>query len=532
MNQILLIIIRRCFLISKSVDRANNFLNGTIFIHPAVDDLEYMNIDEIWTVNSNNRTYQVYLHSLNMLGYLAESYMETNDQKYLKEAIKVINSWKQYGSNTQFVNHEQAVSTRLLLFIKINELIADKMLLKKMIVDHVNHLLRDEYYVETNHGIMIDRGLSIALPYLKNNEKELYNFVLQTVILRCRNTINRDYSNNNLHLENSTDYHRLATKWLEGIEARLNEIDETIGERYVRRLQRAKELDEIIVSPIKRYPMVGDSGDGRYYGNKRFDNLIDYEAGRAIVHNESFNSQLTFICGYGRKGHKHHDDLSFLFFDGYEYILNDSGKYNYQKNDKIRKHMISPDAHNSFYKINELYKINEVQHVKEKVKIQAFEEFKTHHRIVGKNDGYPGLALKRTIIYEKKTNSIILIDEFNSEQQNTVAVNFNLGVGVRPEKLSRGKYLLHGNHKNTLKLEAHIGRYTDSIIDDSIRHQSKISRRFNEYDENKRVIFRQKTLRGLFITSITTNENNITCEKLNDSIIKITINEDEIFTSI
>src|SRR5699024_488993 len=110
-------------------------------------------------------------------------------------------------------------------------------------------------------------------------------------------------------------------------------------------------------------------------------------------------SQLTFISGYGSKGHKQFDDLSFIFFDGNEVVFNDSGKYNYDLKDPIRKHMISPLAHNSLSLYKENYTVSNNMKAKEAVFINHTKSHKYYKLVQGVNNSYPNLKLVRTLIY-------------------------------------------------------------------------------------------------------------------------------------
>lgn len=510
----------------SNIDFANDALDGKIFIHASVGYITKN--DDIWNTNLKDKTFQIYVHSLPMLRYLVQSYNETKNEAYLSESFFYFKQWKQVNHSSKYVWHEQSVASRLRYFILLSNVVRDNDEILKEELDfeirkHAEFLLDDNNYRENNHGIMMDRALSNCLPSLSPRYDDLKKEITKIVKLRAKNALNRDFSYKKLHLENSPDYHRLTTIWLSEIENNLNSIGESLGVEYKNQLETSSKIDSIVASPTLRYPIMGDSSDGRFKGEKSYDNFVDYEAGRAIVHNRKYKSQLTFISGYGSKGHKHYDDLSFIFHDGKEYVLNDSGKYNYKKNDPIRRHLISPLAHNSLSKYNELYTLSNLHDEKSKVYLSSFKEFPTYYKLEGWNKSYEKLELNRIIIYFKN-NSIVIIDNFNSNEQNTVAVNFNIGLNITVEKKSHSEFNLKGKSEYVLK--SHHGTFTSVLLNDSKTTPCKISNRFNKYEENNRILLRQKTRNGSFVTSITPKSHEIKDVNFSNNILTLLLNEE------
>lgn len=504
---------------------SNELLEGNVFIHVSVGYASKK--EEFWNKNLEDKTYQIYAHSLTFLKYLTEQYVESNDVIYLDEAEELLDRWLESKHLSKFISHEQPVAARLNNILRFSqsrygEDIPEHIL--KILENHINFLLDDNNYRKNNHGIMMDTSLSGTLKFIPKSLKHIEKVIINKVISRSQEAINRDFSRKGLHLENSPDYHRLTVRWLHVVEKNLNQVGSTLGEEYVEKLKNAATLDAIISMPNLRYPIYGDSSDGTFKGIKNYDDFIDRKAGRAIFHNKKEKSQLTFICGYGSKGHKHHDDLSFIFYDGNEVLFNDSGKYNYNKNDKIRQHLISPLAHNSLSVYKNNYTISREKADQEKVYIENFMVNDNYKLIKGVNNSYQNTNLIRYITI-LKNNTIVIIDKFNSKNQNTIAVNFNLGLNITATLLERGKYLIKGTENHIL--QSHVGKYTSVLLNDSELTPCKISNKFNKYESNQRILYRQKTRTGCFLTTISKENDIIEIIEFNENNIILNSNNEQ-----
>lgn len=494
---------------------SNELLEGDVFIHVSVGYASKK--EEFWNQKLENKTYQIYANSLTFLKYLTEQYIESNDTIYLDEAEELLCRWIESKHLSNFVRHEQPIAARLNNILRYSQSRYPDNIptdILEIVEDHIRFLLDDKNYRKNNHGIMMDTSLSGTLKFIPKSLKYIEQSIINKVISRSQEAIDRDFSPKHLHLENSPDYHRLTVRWLHVVEKNLNQVGSTLGESYVKKLEKAATLDAIISMPNLRYPIYGDSSDGTFKGIKKYEDFIDKKAGRAILQNEKEKSQLTFIAGYGTKGHKHYDDLSFIFYDGNQILFNDSGKYNYNKNDKIRKHVISPLAHNSLSIYKKNYTISNKKSDQENIYIENYFLSEKYKIVKGVNESYPDTKLTRYIAV-LENNTIIIYDKFNSKNQNTIAVNFNLGLNITATHLERGKYLIEGVNNHVL--QSHAGKYTSVILNDSELTPCKISNKFNKYESNQRILYRQKTRKGFFLTTISKEDDVIEVIEFNEN---------------
>src|SRR5699024_3299 len=128
----------------------------------------YVNSNEdFWNRRLNERTYQVFTHGLFMVNYLSDSYLQTNDERYIDLATYYLNNWLVTHHKSKLVWHETSVALRLTNILKyINALYSKSdvpIYLTELIVNHIEFLLDDENYRENNHGIMMDSRLASAI---------------------------------------------------------------------------------------------------------------------------------------------------------------------------------------------------------------------------------------------------------------------------------------------------------------------------------------------------------------------------------
>src|SRR5699024_8843949 len=93
------------------LDHANNALDNKLFISNSVGIVN--GNEEIWNLKLENRTYQVYAHSLLMVYYLTEAYNATLDEKYIKLAQTYLSSWMRKKHKSRYIWHEYPTLSRL-----------------------------------------------------------------------------------------------------------------------------------------------------------------------------------------------------------------------------------------------------------------------------------------------------------------------------------------------------------------------------------------------------------------------------------
>src|SRR5699024_3299569 len=171
-------IFRRHNISQEHIEIADGILENRLFVHPAWKPINIRKID--WEMDPyNDGTWCFYLHSLDLICYLVNSYELTGKIEYLTESKKIIKSWikknlKRTSNLSPYAWKDHSVANRVINFIhfythyeKMN-IVDEKFdeLLFLTLKEHGEYLVKDENHTfSNNHGIFQDRSL-IALSVL------------------------------------------------------------------------------------------------------------------------------------------------------------------------------------------------------------------------------------------------------------------------------------------------------------------------------------------------------------------------------
>lgn len=505
---------------------ANNLLNGMYKLQNGLDEISFhRKIDWNYKHSISSNTYQLYLHTLNFNNSLVRAFVKKQDLKYIVKAKSIIEDWIKENLNQKenYAWYDHTVSSRIqnLLYYQSNAPDRYKIKKKKFektIEKHLDFLVKFKNYTENNHGIMMDRALIISALFLE--DKELRDEYIMLAKNRIEKAILRDYSYQSVHLENSPDYHRMVTNWLNKVSKLLDDIKMTLSSKYKNILKEAEAYNGIISNYNKVYPMIGDTAYGKTRYKKLHNDMVDYEAGIAVLNNKNTQSTLVFNCGYQNLTHKHKDDLSFTLSIEREEIFIDSGKYNYHKNDPIRKYMISPEAHSTLLVLNKEYSLD----YKNKIEITSSFIHKDYKVIKGIHKGYQGITLERTIIV--LNNSVyIIIDRASSKIENTYIQNYVLSTDIIIQVIGNRKYLLTTQSKKKYILQEHSPVAASKILNGKDEN-SIVSTEFNSIKDTRRIEIRKKQRNSVFLATLTRKEQKIEICSFEDDNLTILVNNE------
>ena len=433
------------------IDKIVQCLNeGKFYLFRGADILDFKNsIDWEHQHTHSASTYQVYLHSLDIIACLCHQYRKTKEVWLLEKSHTILNSWLEYdklakGEWTQkkpsikmWYDHPvacRALTITLLYTLSKDVIELDEEVIYNCLVKHAQFLYQDKNYARNNHGIMMDQALilsSIVLAEHKNAQHWK-----NKAIIRMKEAFNRDFSAKGTHLENSPDYHKLVMNLFIKIEKFLKKNKLTLGENINNRIDLAQQYFQYLLKPDQKIPLLGDSSLLVAHPNKkRYNPFIDIQAGIAIFqhlieNNPEFSTWLSFTCGYGSKTHKHHDDLSFnLFWKGKD-IFVDSGKYNYDKKSKYRQYVTSPLAHNTITIEGLSYELDNPLTDRKKITITDFINNSIYDLVKGKNLNYNGREIYRTLIF-LKPDIVIIFDKISGNSNSQGLQLFNLAPHIK-----------------------------------------------------------------------------------------------------
>lgn len=484
----------------KRNEIVEKILKDNLIVKYGFDPIDISNgIDWEYSHTHNSKTYSVYLHALEYIGYLALAGIEKDDNTYFEIASDIIMNWIEYNKNNTPLHswNEHAVSYRISNLILFQESVDENYKIKnedfqKVLLEHCVFLADEKNYKPNNHGILMDESLFKASFHITDIElQEIYKNV---ALNRVKLALYRDFSRKGLHSENSPEYHRMMMIVLNRFNELIQEKGMTLTNDLNHKLKKAKRILRILLKPNMTYPLVGDTSLKLEDNIKKiYEDFYDYEAGLTIFQKENeldrmSSDYLYFKCGYLSKTHKHFDDLSLtLVLDGND-ILIDSGKYNYDKLDKIRQYMLSPEAHSVPLISNKTYSPSSPIVDQYNLGID-YVSINNENKIVrGFNNLYDGINLSRTVIYTE-FGHVFIFDSMISDTEEILIQNFNLNETATIEEQT----------DTQIKIGIGKNKYIFYCLNEDVEITLKdgfYSMKFSEYKENKHLQFKQQVNTG------------------------------------
>lgn len=351
-----------------------------------------------WQVDPfENRTWQWLLNWFSFISdFIAVDHQEQND-KIIEQVLEFIEDWSATYLDCslehpfEFIWHDHATALRaeqVTLFIfyvikhryewyKNNQYRIAKLFL--FLEKHANLLLKDGFYSEhTNHGLEQSRVLLMLSTVMLGFENRAQ--WQKTAISRINSELRFSFTEEGVHVENSPAYHYFVLKIFLGIISsyKNDELGE-LSSNFRRIATKALEYLTHVIQPNGRLPVIGDTDEYRVGDifKDYFAGTIEYEnfiyvlsfgkkgekpvktvmyypiSGYVIARNRWGDAgqlqddvQFIFKAGSLSQYHRHQDDGSFILNAKRKNIFVDSGLFNHNRADPIRKYVRSRVAHN------------------------------------------------------------------------------------------------------------------------------------------------------------------------------------------
>ncbi|TVT28887.1 hypothetical protein FO441_00990 [Salinicoccus cyprini] len=481
------------------------------------------NFDEVIFSNKFNwnykhlhsqNTYQVYMHTLNIVGFLTNSFYETSKIEYISKARDILKDWIDSEENTydstknaSWKDHSVASRVKNIIFYQL--LAPDNLKLEKSTIEiqlklHGDYLSDREHYSENNHGMMSDEALLLISNFIES--PELSARFKEISVLRMERIIYKLFSSKGMNLENSPEYHKLT----QILSRKFIKLTEIMGIEFDQKckdiIANSLKIDSLIIKPNNTYPLIGDTGLRTLHIKKSYDNFIDYQAGLAIINTlnkeqEINSSWLSFKAGYVSKSHKQLDDLSINYYHQGEDILVDSGKYNYDRKDPMKQYVRSPIAHSTFLSKEKIYALTNPLDDIDYLRLVFIKETPAFVHMAAINHLYENMNVWRDIIYFE-SKGFIVIDRYLTDTARLVAQNFNLHEELTVKKGEGNEYKISTPNNVKLVLKEHTPRTVNRYYGHSHKERGFISRKFGQFIETQQIEFIKKSYKNQFITTL------------------------------
>lgn len=541
-------------------------LNNSTYLSSQLKPVKYEGDNVPW--GSLASSYNLNINSFNDVQCLIFFYEHTNDIKYLQEAKRLILSWIEYekspeSSKNVYVWWDQTVAYRtqvlihFMLYKGVDTVIYDTNtvgLIESYIERHGEWLYDDANYTLGNHGIMMDRALLELSFYVKETDtaKKYFNLAIE----RLETAINRDFTPDGVHLENSPGYHRFVMEWFIEIknflEHYINIPNNTILELAA---TRASDYLVRMILPNGYLPRIGDTSNTKKPLTYGYENeylnyivssgtegsipdggLVHYDEAGILLYRDNFNAKnvdkATWWCfksGAKSSVHKHDDDLSLMIYSHGNEILTDGGQYNYISGDAFRQYVLSPEAHNTLSIKGKAYYGN--ANFDKIDLLEKVEETKEYCWYKGVNRAYGHTHIQRNLIFFKPNIFIIVDDGWTMDEQQEYTQHFLLGKNMVIKELNNsGFYAVSEDGKAWIKATQHIDVENAKLFRaDEKMGYGYISETFNNKTPINYISFENTLKKVKYVTSLVINgKNNSGLDiKVNNSVITIYLNSKE-----
>lgn len=512
------VLVRTTAFNQDTVKNAYKTLDNHLFLMNNLDLIHFKNkIDWDYEHTSSANTYSLYMQCLNAMSLLCDAYHETDEKLFLYKAYEILLDWYSFMKTREtynkyvWVDHTAAnrVLNIIYFYFSSNDVIElEEKIIYDLLVEHGDFLMEDGNYTENNHGIMTDRSLIMLSVFLHKHSSAQEWF--DKGKYRLKNAFYRDFSYQGVHLENSPAYHALTKRMFQKVVDFLGNFNLFLDPMIEAGIKRSDEYLKYIYRPNKKLPIIGDTQQSTSGSiNKSFKSFFDPHAGISILQDKgqtaAQSTWLAFICGYSSKTHKHRDDLSTsLYYNGMD-VLVDSGRYNYDKNNKIRQYLVSPEAHSTITVKDKDYSVTSADKNLDLIRMTGFYTNDTYDIVKGIHHAYKGVKLTRTVVL-LKPDIVLYIDQVKSNQQEHFRQVFNLAPNVAVDRIDR-KYAEAHTGKNDMRIKQFFPMDEGKLIEaDMNEPRSIISERFGQITETNQIIYEKSASEAAFLTALTLGE--------------------------
>jgi hypothetical protein len=395
-----------------------------------------------------------------------QEYEETRDEKYIKAIFPYLQDWYTFNVIEKKINlykwYDAAAGLRAMKLaylqlvekrdkIKYSEL--ENKIIQDLTEEHIEFLTDSANIAQSNHAFFQIHGAMALFRILEENEaSRKYIDIARKLFIT---SLKKQFGLEGMHLEHSPAYHFfvyelvakfMKTGWYKDIPS-VNKLEKKILDNapwlvdangsVIEVGDSSPILRNIGMSPLPRGRVDCNNADS--YIPKCFGAKLFSEAGYAIARSlppiSAEKSSLIFMtAAYHSKSHRHSDDLSFVWMENGNWILQDTGRYSYGDG-KRRLYTRSTRAHNTIEIDSKSYsrhpKYAYGSAIKEATKKQWGFELSGH---LWHKDMKAFHA--RRVLY-RPNDWLIVIDrvknKYESERKWTLWYNFNEMISIRQD---------------------------------------------------------------------------------------------------
>ena len=391
-----------------------------------------------WEQTDRDNSWLLYFHALMVVGCLAEEAERTGNRAFAERGSEIAESWIQWNGEAPYAWDDHAVAYRTTNLLHLERACRSLSVelpdgFDSALQQHGEWLAREKNFAAHNHGLMA----AMALFHLGAWRPDLPRAEVwrEKAVERIRTRIREDVSPQGVHLESSAFYHYFFLYLVDAAQRLLREHGVEVETETVEKMKRHLAL---LVRPDGTLPRTGDTGGkkltedfghpwisyalGRTGERPETDWAVCPTSGAAVFRDgwDKDSTHVAFQCGFGRRAHKHADDLGFVLYAGTDIFVG-PGVFGYGDT-RERAYVCSAQAHNTVTVDGRGYAV-----IPENIGKARIVGYGKRH-VVGEHTMY-GPRLRRTLVLVSPA-TVLLMDEIESEESHSVEQIFNLAPGA------------------------------------------------------------------------------------------------------
>lgn len=480
-------------------------------------------------------TSHLYLHSLTIVDYALGALIKSGNPAYLDHARHCLEQWLDYArphpyspgkkaTGNAYLWYDHTVPNRARVMIHFYCQAAacsrlDQGLQRKIVEAlhmHAQFMIDPQNYRKFNHGLMMDRALLLVAMFIHETEPQLAAGWTQTAVQRLREGLERDFTREMIHRENSAGYHLWAIEFFRTLIEPLRPLDPDFAADLSARMEQAEVFLHNLIQPDGNLAPVGDTLALPRKEAPRLESQIYPQAGVAIFaqRDEAKVADSTWIhfkAGYSTHTHKHADDLSFILHAGGHPVFIDPGMLSYSATPASLA-FAAATAHNTLIVDDTSYPIErKVAELHDTENLPCtglsgpLEVQSSYSTAGGFNRSYAGVLLTRRLVF-LPPNLLVIHDLFACEEPRKISQLFHVGPGLKVARATGDELLLQAlgdDARFRLRLRQLVSTAgVEYACGDAERHRGFQAEKFDVRKPLEELAFTQRGVSGEFITII------------------------------
>ncbi|WBU52443.1 heparinase II/III family protein [Paracoccus sp. SCSIO 75233] len=400
--------------------------------------------------DQDNRAWMFSLHNFSVLNAL----MVTGEWQTIDKLIQewVADFAERMSSNpSEFPWHDHATALRLDR-LSLIALATDGKTFPELAEQHAKLLLCEDFYSKhTNHGY--DQALALLFASYAFSDVCDTTEWQKIGLARLSDELRFAFNEEGVHVENSPAYHVGMTANLVRARLLLEALDLTLDFDFDELLNKALLFTSWMIGPDRKLALLGDSTERGGTAPSELEGLPNFQhaiyaasggaqgqplqdkvaifphAGYAVYRSNwqpwRDHVHLVMKSGFLSRYHRQDDDLNILLHAYGEPWLIDSGLYNHNEHDEIRKYMRSAMAHNVPFVQGVLPSRNNIAPDFASIELDDSAISNAEAVFRGETRMYRGIRLRRTVIVENKDNFQIVDNAISGKSEAEVFILFH-----------------------------------------------------------------------------------------------------------